>query len=309
MSDIFFKEMQIPRPKYNLSVKEKTHGSMTGQMIKRIEKVLLNEKPDLVIVYGDTNSTLSGAIAASKLKIKIAHIEAGLRSFNLEMPEEINRILTDRISSFLFCPTKTAVENLNNEGISKWKTSANVYNSGDVMLDGFKFFKNFAKKPNNLKIKNDFALCTIHRSENINNFDRMREILSALNQIAKSQQIILPIHPHTKKILKKKKFDISNLTLINPIGFLNMLWLLDHCSLVFTDSGGLQKEAYFFSKKCLILRDETEWSELVEIGSNVLVGANKINILETYNTNIKSNIENLNLNLFGFRKCSKLYCA
>lgn len=278
MSDIFFKQMHIPKPDYFLGIGGKSHGAMTGQMIEKIEEVLLDEKPDWVLVYGDTDSTLAGAIAASKLHVKIAHIEAGLRSFNMQMPEEINRILTDRISTILFCPTKIAVQNLQNEGFENF--TCKIVQSGDVMYDGALFYKKFAQKPV-LHVKNDFILVTLHRAENTDDKKRLRAIFEALNEIGKEKQIILPLHPRTKKVIENLKLDITNLTILDPVGYLEMVWLIDHCSLVMTDSGGLQKEAYFFAKPCITLRDETEWMELVSIGANVLVGADKKKIIDT----------------------------
>src|SRR5690606_17073169 len=197
MSDIFFEEMKIPKPDYFLGVGGKSHAAMTGQMMEKIEEVAINEKPDWILVYGDTNSTLAGAIVASKLHIKLAHIEAGLRSFNMNMPEEINRILTDRVSNILFCPTDTAVENLNKEGFSNF--NCKIIKSGDVMQDGALFYKELAQKPQ-LSINEEFILCTIHRAENTDNEERLRNIFKALNHIAQKIQIILPLHPRTKKI-------------------------------------------------------------------------------------------------------------
>lgn len=299
MSDVFFEEMQIPKPDYFLGIGGKTHGAMTGQMIEKIEQVLIQEKPDWVMVYGDTNSTLAGAIAASKVHIKIAHVEAGLRSFNIRMPEEVNRILTDRISSVLFCPTQVAVDNLNNEGICNWQTDAKVVKSGDVMQDGAMFYQSLAQAPAEFNGLQDFVLCTIHRAENTNDPKRLYQILSALNEIAQKQKIILPLHPRTKKILLTGDYDMSNLTIIDPVGYLNMVWLIDHAQLVMTDSGGLQKEAYFFNKPCITMRDESEWVELVEAGANVLVGADKFKILDAYAQHRLLKIENSKLDLYG----------
>jgi UDP-GlcNAc3NAcA epimerase len=297
MSDIFFAEMQIPKPHYFLGIGGKTHGAMTGQMIEKIEEILAQEKPDWVMVYGDTNSTLAGAIAASKLHIKIAHVEAGLRSFNMRMPEEVNRILTDRISSVLFCPTQTAVDNLNNESIGNWQTDAKVVLSGDVMQDGALFYKGFAQKLQGLVISDDFVLCTIHRAENTDDPMRLGQIVSALSEIAQTKQVILPLHPRTKKILQAGNYNTDNLTIIDPVGYLNMVWLIDNCSLVMTDSGGLQKEAYFFTVPCITLRCETEWVELVEAGANVLVGADKTEIKKAYNDHVFA--KNFDLDLYG----------
>ncbi len=285
MSDIFFDEMQIPKPNYFLGIGGKSHGAMTGQMIEKIEEVALIEKPDWIMVYGDTNSTLAGAIVASKLHIKLAHIEAGLRSFNMKMPEEVNRILTDRVSNILFCPTNTAIQNLKNEGYEN--LDCRIVKSGDVMQDGAMFYKNLAIKPN-IEIKNDFILCTIHRAENTDDEIRLKSIFEALNEIAKEKQVILPLHPRTKKILENLKLNIKNLTIIDPVGYLEMIWLIDHCDFVMTDSGGLQKEAYFFEKQCITLRDETEWVELVECRANTLVGADKEKIVSSYKSIVDS---------------------
>lgn len=296
MSEIFFEEMQIPRPNYFLGIGGKSHGSMTGQMIEKIEEVLLDEKPDWVLVYGDTDSTLAGAIAASKLHVKIAHVEAGLRSFNMQMPEEINRILTDRISTILFCPTKIAVQNLQNEGFENF--TCKIVQSGDVMYDGALFYKKFAQKPV-LHVKNDFILVTLHRAENTDDKKRLRAIFEALNEIGKEKQIILPLHPRTKKVIENLKLDITNLTILDPVGYLEMVWLIDHCSLVMTDSGGLQKEAYFFAKPCITLRDETEWMELVSLGANVLAGADKKKIIDTAKNHTVFDIYKSNALLYG----------
>lgn len=303
MSDIFFDEMKIPKPHYFLGIGGKSHGAMTGQMIEKIEEVALKEKPDWILVYGDTNSTLAGAIIASKLHIKLAHIEAGLRSFNMNMPEEINRILTDRVSNILFCPTKIAIENLKNEGFDNFKCK--IINSGDVMQDGAIFYKDLAIKPN-IKIEDNFILCTIHRAENTDDERRLISIFEALNEIAKEKQIILPLHPRTKKILEGLKLELNNLSIIDPIGYLEMTWLINNCSLIMTDSGGLQKEAYFFRKQCITLRDETEWIELVDLGVNILVGANKEKILNYYKEYSLSNKKfNQTSDLYGQGEASK----
>jgi len=300
MSDIFFEEMKIPKPNYFLGIGGKSHGAMTGQMIEKIEEVALKERPDWILVYGDTNSTLAGAIVASKLHIKLAHIEAGLRSFNMKMPEEVNRILTDRVSTTLFCPTDTAIENLKNEGFDNFECS--IINSGDVMYDGALFYKELRKKPT-YNISDEFILCTIHRAENTNNKKRLTGIFEALNEIAKEREILLPLHPRTKKRVDELKINHQNLTLIKPVGYLEMVWFIDNCSLIMTDSGGLQKEAYFFKKPCITLRDETEWVELVDNGFNILVGANRDKILSTYKT-YKFNT-NFNTNLYGDGQASK----
>jgi UDP-GlcNAc3NAcA epimerase len=279
MSDIFFKEMQIPKPDYNLNIASLSHGAMTGKMLEGIEKIILDEKPDWVLVYGDTNSTLAGALAASKLHIKLAHVEAGLRSYNMKMPEEQNRILTDRISTVLFCPSVMAQENLRAECYENF--GIQIYNSGDVMYDAAMFYYERAKKPvwfDALNVNNSFALATVHRAENTDNPKRLKEIILALNEIHQEKPVILPLHPRTKKIIESLDVDL-NVHTIEPVGYLEMVYLLKHCEYVLTDSGGVQKEAYFFRKRCIVLRDETEWTELVECGANQLVGAVRLDIM------------------------------
>lgn len=280
MSEIFFKEMEIPKPNYNLNVNGLNHGAMTGQMLDGIEKIIIAEKPDVVVVYGDTNTTLSGALAASKLHVKVAHIEAGLRSFNMKMPEEINRIITDRISNFLFCPTDTAIENLKNEGFDNF--GVNILKSGDVMQDAALYYSQLsfqrATVVNKLGL-DEFILCTVHRAENTDDYSRLQEIVGAINQISKDIQVVLPLHPRTNKIIKDYGLKLDCLV-IEPLGYFDMLELLKNCKLVMTDSGGLQKEAFFFRKHAVILRDETEWTELVEKGFNIVVGSDKLKITE-----------------------------
>ncbi|MDY6915759.1 MAG: UDP-N-acetylglucosamine 2-epimerase (non-hydrolyzing) [Candidatus Cloacimonadota bacterium] len=281
MSEIFFQQMQIPKPDYNLEINTLSHGAMTGRMLEKIETVLQKEKPDWVLVYGDTNSTIAGALAAKKLHIKVAHVEAGLRSFNLRMPEEVNRILTDRISDILFCPTKTAVDNLSKEGFEH--LPAIIDKCGDVMYDAALFYAKRSQKPNQ-ELPPEFLLATCHRAENTDDPKRLEEIFSAFSNISKQTPIILPLHPRTRKILGKRnvEIDANNLLLIEPVGYLEMVWLLQNCQMVLTDSGGLQKEAYFFQKPCLTLRDETEWVELVEHGVNKICGASKQLIIKNY---------------------------
>lgn len=303
MSDIFFNEMKIPKPNYYLGIGGKSHGAMTGQMIEKIEEVALKEQPDWILVYGDTNSTLAGAIVASKLHIKLAHIEAGLRSFNMKMPEEINRILTDRVSQILFCPTDTAINNLKQEGFESFNST--IIKSGDVMQDGAMFYRQLAVRPK-LEIKDDFVLCTIHRAENTDDEQRLHNIFEALKEIALVKQVVLPLHPRTKKLLQDYNIATDGLMLIDPVGYLEMVWLIDHCSLVMTDSGGLQKEAFFFSKPCLTLRDETEWIELVQNGFNVLVGADKETILETFKNHQNPIQEQYNVDLYGKGSASSI---
>lgn len=276
MSKVFFDELEIQPPKYNLNIHSLSHGAMTGRMLESIEKILVEERPDWVLVYGDTNSTIAGALAARKLQLKVAHVEAGLRSFNMQMPEEVNRILTDQISDVLFCPTETAVKNLENEGFGLKK--ALIRNVGDVMFDVSLFFSE------KLSVKTedeDFILCTIHRQENVDVPERLRGIVEALNQISKMQRVILPLHPRTKKQMDRAgvRFEFPTM---EPATYTEMVGYLKGCSLVITDSGGLQKEAYFFRKPCLTLRDETEWVELVEAGVNLLVGAKEEAILDGF---------------------------
>lgn len=298
MSDVFFDEMSIPRPQYNLNINGLGHGAMTGQMLEKIEEVLVKEKPDWVLVYGDTNSTIAGALAAKKLHIKVAHVEAGLRSFNMDMPEEINRILTDRISDVLFCPTETAVSNLMEEGYAN--IDCKVMQVGDVMQDAALFYTKKARKPN-IEIPNRFALCTVHRAENTDNPQRLNNIFLALETIARQTSIVLPLHPRTRAKLVADGYDFvhSNILFIDPVGYLEMVWLLSYCEFVLTDSGGLQKEAYFFSKPCITMRDETEWTELVENGFNTLAGADPNRIIElASNVSIKHNL-NFDMHLYG----------
>ncbi|RAX58965.1 UDP-N-acetylglucosamine 2-epimerase (non-hydrolyzing) [Helicobacter monodelphidis] len=277
MSDIFFEELHIPKPNHFLQIGGLGYGAMLGRMIESIEKVLLAESPQCVLVYGDTDSTLAGALAASKLHIPIIHIEAGLRSFNMKMPEEINRILTDRVSTLLFCPTQKAIENLYNEGFNNF--DAKIFKSGDVMQDGALYYRQFARQPN-IKLQDSFVLCTLHRAENTDSQERLSTIFLALEEIAKNKQVVLPLHPRTKKRLEQYAITPQYITFVEPLGYLEMIWLLEKCEYVMSDSGGLQKEAYFFEKPCLVLRDETEWEELVSLGYNLLVGANRQKILK-----------------------------
>lgn len=279
MSDVFFEEMEIPRPKYNLQINGMDHGAMTGQMLEKIEEVIKVENPDWVLVYGDTNSTLAGALAAKKKHIKVAHIEAGLRSYNMRMPEEVNRILTDRISDILFAPTQTAVDNLLKEGYAALDNRIEM--SGDVMLDAAVYYAQKSEEKSQLpkeRTAGDFILCTLHRAENTDDPERLRSIVAALNALHKTIRVVLPLHPRTCALLDKNNLKLS-VDVIDPVGYFDMIELLKHCKLVMTDSGGLQKEAYFFEKNCVTLRDETEWVELVQHGFNVLAGANEEKIV------------------------------
>ncbi|HRP67939.1 MAG TPA: UDP-N-acetylglucosamine 2-epimerase (non-hydrolyzing), partial [Turneriella sp.] len=250
----------------------------TGQMMAGIESIILSEKPDAVLVYGDTNSTLAGALAAAKLHIPIAHVEAGLRSFNMQMPEEINRILTDQMSDILFCPTDAAVANLSAEGFAK--KAVQVLKVGDVMQDAALFFARQAIPPQKFNLADKFILATLHRAENTDNPERLASIVAALNKIhTEIAPVVLPLHPRTRKIIQEKGLTLTA-NVINPIGYFEMIWLLQHCGLVLTDSGGVQKEAYFFGKPCVTMRDQTEWIELVEVGANELVGADTQKIVD-----------------------------
>ncbi|MCK4265567.1 UDP-N-acetylglucosamine 2-epimerase (non-hydrolyzing) [Candidatus Babeliales bacterium] len=288
MSKIFFDELDIPAPEYNLEVGSYTHGKQTALMLERIEKVLLKEKADIVLVYGDTNSTLAGALAAVKLSMLVAHIEAGLRSYRLDMPEEVNRVLTDRISKFLFCPTKTAVKNLKNEGMVK-----GVYLVGDVMYDAFLDSQKLLSKRkilSKLELKpKGYLLLTIHRQENTDNFKNLKSILSAL--IKAEEKIVFPSHPRTKKALKKiEGFKLKNFLPIKPVSYLDMLVLEKNARKILTDSGGVQKEAYWLGTPCITLRNETEWVETVEDKWNILTGAKSdkiINAIKNFNPSEK----------------------
>lgn len=277
MSDVFFEEMSIPHPDYNLGIGGGTHGAMTGRQLEAIEQVLLKEEPDYVLVYGDTNSTLAGALAGAKLHIPVAHVEAGLRSFNRKMPEEINRILTDHAASILFTPTETAVKNLLAEGIPE----DSIKTVGDVMLDASLFYAARARKPawfNALGLGGQaFVLATVHRAENTDDPSRLEQIFNGLSKSDKP--VVLPLHPRTRARLSEAGIVPSeSVRVVDPVGYLEMVWLESNCDMICTDSGGVQKEAYFFSKPCLTMRDETEWVELVEHGWNQLVGADSESI-------------------------------
>ncbi|MBS1730829.1 MAG: UDP-N-acetylglucosamine 2-epimerase (non-hydrolyzing) [Bacteroidetes bacterium] len=279
MSQIFFSEMEIPSPAYNLGIQETLHGAMTGKMMAGLEEIFLQKKPALVMVYGDTNSTLAAALAAVKLHIPVAHVEAGLRSFNRDMPEEINRILTDKVSRFLFCPTEIAISHLQEEGFNT--TFHTMENTGDVMLDAANYyFQKSSERAIEKYLKRDkkFILATIHRPENVFTVEKMHDIIFALNTLHKDIEVICPMHPGTKKLVDKYGFDID-FEVIQPVGYFDMLQLIHHSSLVITDSGGLQKEAYFFKKYCITLREETEWVELVENGFSFLSGSDKEKII------------------------------
>ena len=273
MSQIIFDDLNIPAPDCDLGIGSHTHGKQTALMLEKIEEVLLETRPKIVVVYGDTNSTLAGALAAVKLHIPVAHIEAGLRSFNRRMPEEINRVLTDHVSSLLFCPTETAIDNLKKEGIVK-----EVYLAGDVMYDVFLESEKLIEKRTilsklNLKPK-EYLLLTIHRQENTDKPEKLKSILIAASKTGKN--IVFPVHPRTKKAIQKIKLEnLENLSFIEPVGYLDMLSLEKYAAMILTDSGGVQKEAYFSEVPCITLRNETEWVETLEDGWNILAGSNK----------------------------------
>lgn len=302
MSDVFFEQMDIPKPDYNLGVNSLSHGAMTGQMLEKIEGVLLKEQPEWVMVYGDTNSTIAGALAAKKLHIKVAHVEAGLRSFNIRMPEEVNRILTDRISDVLFCPTTKAVENLHAEGYKN--IDCNIVQSGDVMQDAANYYRNKAVKPA-AELPDNFVLATIHRAENTDYPEKMKAIFSAFEEIGNELPVVLPLHPRTRKMMEKLNIivDKQKVVLIDPVGYLEIVWLLSHASMVMTDSGGLQKEAYFFKNVCVTIRDETEWVELVEHGFNRTTAAEKSAIIDAYQKS-KDIKPDFSVELYGGGKAS-----
>lgn len=284
MSEVFFEELGIPEPGYNLEISGGRHGQMTGRMLEQIERVLLDENPDAVLIYGDTNSTLAGALAAAKLHIPVAHVEAGLRSFNMKMPEEINRILADRVSSWLFCPTDTAVMNLKNEGITK-----GVSNVGDVMYDVALYYRDKARHESNaldrFKLESgNYVLATCHRAENTDDSVRLKNICRGLSAIAEQLPVLLPLHPRTAKIINgfDDKQILDGVTVVHPLSFLDMVALEQASRAIVTDSGGVQKEAYFYGVPCITMRDETEWVETVELGWNQIVGADENRIVEAF---------------------------
>jgi UDP-GlcNAc3NAcA epimerase len=303
MSAIFFTEMGIPTANYNLSVGSGNHGVQTAKMMEGIESILLNERPDALLVYGDTNSTLAGALAAAKIHIPVVHIEAGLRSYNKSMPEEINRITCDHCSTLLFSPTNQGISNLIKEGFSTAthsKASIDhplVFKTGDIMFDNSMYFSSIANEKQGLVEKlqltpGEFILCTIHRDSNTDKPDHLNQIIRGLLQIQRvsNQSIVLPLHPRTRKKMTellnpsvaKELSDNSKIHVIDPAGFLDMISLESNCSLVITDSGGVQKEAFFFQKPCVILREQTEWVEIVENGNALLVGSSEEKLIEAY---------------------------
>jgi UDP-GlcNAc3NAcA epimerase len=309
MSEVFFEEMDIPLPDINLHVGSGNHGKTTGLMLERIEDVILERKPDAVLVYGDTNSTLAGALAASKLHVPVAHVEAGLRSFMMIMPEEQNRRLTDHLATWLFCPTQTAVDNLKQEGITDneftGKPDADkkrVAITGDIMYDASLYYR----EKSNAKInEKDFVLLTIHRAENTDDPVRLSSIVKAINELI-GYRFIFPVHPRTRKILEQHNLVFaSHIKMIEPVGYLEMIAYEAVCSAVLTDSGGVQKEAFFFRKPCITMRDSTEWVELVNYGWNTLAGADTNKIINA--------VKNFHIpdeypSLYGDGNCAQKIC-
>ena len=295
MSDIFFEQLDIPLPDHNLGISSLGHGAMMGRMVEIIEEIIKKEKPDWVLVYGDTNSTLAGALASVKIHVPVAHVEAGLRSHNLAMPEEVNRALTDRVSSVLFCPTRTAELNLRQEGypfsVPTYKKQR-ILNTGDVMFDATLFYKEKAHK--NYKLdkwgltEKNYVLCTLHRAENTDNPDRLKSIFTALRIINEEVSVVLPLHPRTRNLVFEQggKEWIKGLNILEPVSYLEMQRMEMSAYAILTDSGGIQKEAYFHRVPCLTMRDETEWVETIEAGWNQLVGSGFKKITNTFK-NIK----------------------
>ncbi len=287
MSKVFFDELQIPKPDYNLNVGSGSHGKQTALMLEGIEEVLKNEYPDWILVYGDTNSTIAGSLAASKLHIKVAHVEAGLRSFNRLMPEEINRIITDHISDILFAPTQNAMQLLEKEGLKE-----RSFFSGDVMFDSVLFYQNLAEEKfslNKITSLNEFYLATIHRQENTDDPKMLQNIFTAFSNL--DFPVLLPLHPRTQKLIQNINFN-DNVKIIEPVSYLEMLLLVKNCKKILTDSGGLQKEAYFLKKQCITLRNETEWIETLKGNWNFIVGTDIEQIIEKTKINITENQEN-----------------
>jgi UDP-GlcNAc3NAcA epimerase len=317
MSDVFFEELGIPRPNYNLEVGSGSHGQQTGRMLELIEKIILKEKPDGMLVYGDTNSTLAGALAASKLHVPVYHVEAGLRSYNKLMPEEQNRILTDHISDLLFCPTQTAVDNLKKEGIT-----TGVIKTGDIMYDAVLKNVDIANKRYadgtwlaQLREENDgitalkqkeYYLATIHRAENTDDIEKLTKIFNAFTKLDKP--VLLPLHPRTQKLIKGINLESKNVIIIKPVGYLLMLFLISNSYMVVTDSGGLQKEAFFLNIPCTTLREQTEWLETLENGWNVLSPINDVDEIVRNITRDLTSLQYSQPQLFGDGHAAEHIC-
>lgn len=294
MSEVFFQEMGIPAPVYNLGVSGGGHGLMTGRMMVEIEEVLVKENPDLVLLYGDTNSTLAGALVARKLNIPVAHVEGGLRNFDMTIPEDVNRIVTDRLSDIIFCPTDLAIENLRKEGFESFP--CRIIKTGDLMFDAVRYYA--SEQADSGQNETGYILCTIHRAHNTT-APGIHETFAALNEIAVSQKIIFPVHPRTKKALDQYNITLHpNIEAIEPQGYLNMVKLLKNSSVVITDSGGLQKEAYALGKKSLQLMDYTPWEELITNGFSVVTEINRKDILRNW-TKLHAMQPDFSINLYG----------
>lgn len=307
MSQVFFDELEIPEPVYNLGVGSGSHGKMTGTMLERIEEVLVKEEPDMVLVYGDTNSTLASALAATKLHVPVGHVEAGLRSFNRRMPEEINRVVTDHLSSLLLCPTGAAVRNLQAEGITQ-----GVFRVGDVMLDSFIYNQRLSERKSKILAKlglepKSFCLATVHREENTTSVERLAGIFQAFEDLTTPDCVfVVPLHPRTAKVLSEMGNEYPfgfSVRFLAPISYLDMIQLEANAKVILTDSGGVQKEAYFAGVPCVTLRDETEWVELVEHGFNMLAGHEPESICRAFETMVERNVF-LNQDLYGGGKAS-----
>ena len=324
MSQVFFDELGIPAPDYNLGVGSGNHGIQTSKMIEGIEEILFKERPDYLVVYGDTNSTLAGAIAASKIHIPIVHIEAGLRSFNKAMPEEINRICCDHCSTMLFSPTATGYRNLINEGFNPRNKrpftidNPGIYHCGDVMYDNSMFFADLtanSQQATDITHSGNYILCTIHRNNNTDESERLNAIVKALLRLSKEEEIVIPLHPRTKKLLDvnlspeiyNEFINNGRIHLIPPASFLEMIALEKNASIVITDSGGVQKEAYFFRKPCIIMRSETEWKEIVEVGAAIIADANEEQIIDGY-YHFKDNNSTEYPEIFGDGKAAEFIC-
>lgn len=325
MSEVFFEELQIPRPDYNLAVGSGSHGAQTAAMLKGIEEICFKENPDALLVYGDTNSTVAGGLCASKLRIPLIHVEAGLRSYNKSMPEEINRIMCDHVSTLLFSPTQTGLDNLAKEGFDLDAAkpysidNPKVFRCGDVMYDNSLYFSTVSDEKSrildDLNLNGDFVLSTIHRDNNTDNPERLESIFKALLEISKDQSIILPLHPRTKKLLSsnltestfKQVEQTDAIKIIDPVGFLDIIALEKNATMLVTDSGGLQKEAFFFEKPCLILRPETEWVEIVKNGNAIIADADYEKIVIGYQA-LKSKKDYSYPSFYGDGKAGTFIC-
>ena len=311
MDEVFFEELKLPKPDYHLGVGSGSHAKQTGLMLERIETVFQKEKPGSVIVYGDTNSTLAGALAAAKMNIPVAHVEAGLRSYKRNMPEEVNRLVTDHLSTFLFCPTVRSVRNLLKEGIRNGDKTV-VKNVGDVMYDSILYYSRIAEKKSKIIqrlgfLTPNYYLVTLHRAENTDNARRLRSILRALTEIGRDIPVVLPLHPRTKKMIETYHLlaETKRITLIDPISYLDMLKLEKNANAILTDSGGVQKEAYWFRVPCFTLREETEWAETMYSGWNVLVGSETRRIGDAVRSGVGKKIRSKGSGIFGDGKASE----